>query len=156
MGIKLYIKDDLGREFSNREWANSDTKNFAGLLMEKKYLVVLENYFHPTLNHFKQIQDMGEIEENGQNEIWFEIFLFLDEVKSLKRVMANISIPFGLDIHHLERAFLDTLGFEAAPNVEWAMEYMQDGGFYEDLEDLERLLYYLLHTFAKRIHLSYA
>jgi len=157
MGIKLYIKDDLGREFTNREWANSDTKDFAGLFIsEKKCLNEVEKYFHLNLNHFKQIQDMSGIDGEEVKETWFEIFLFLSEVKGLKRTLANISTPFGLNIQGLQTDLRESYGFDARFYIEEVTDYIQCGALYEDLEDLERLLFFLLHTKAKRIHLSYA
>lgn len=134
----------------------SDTKKFSDFLLDKKCLGAVEAYFHLDIRNFKQIQHKDEIDGEESKEIWLTIDFFLMEVKNLKRVLANVSNPLGLDIQGLSRAFWDVYGFEGHIWIDEVTYYIQSGGLYEDLDDLERLLYFLLHTNAKKVHLSCA
>ena len=72
MGRKLYIKDDKGREFTNPDWALSDTKVLAGVLMHKDYLATFQAHFRISITELNQIQLYQEIQQPS-DERWCNI-----------------------------------------------------------------------------------
>ena len=46
MGVKFYVKDDVGNEYGPIRWTTrSDCKHFAGLVRSKELLKVIETHF---------------------------------------------------------------------------------------------------------------
>ena len=155
MGRKLYIKDDTGREFTNIEWALSDTKVLAAVLMHKDYLVALQTYFRIPLGDLNQTQLYKEIQQPS-DEHWCHIKPLLRDVKDLKFALFSTFQPYGAKIYEdLNNIFTRQLGNQDVSPA-FTEPYFVNGGFYGDLEDLERLFYYLMHSGAKRVHLHCA
>ena len=155
MGRKLYIKDDTGREFTNMDWALSDTKVLAGVLMHKDYLAALQTYFGISLEDLNQIQLYKEIQQPS-DEHWYHIKFLLREVKNLKFALFYGSQPHSAKIYEdLNNIFMHQLGNQDVSPA-FTEPYFVNGGFFGDLEDLERFLYYLLHSGAKNVHLHVA
>ncbi len=84
MGIKLYLEDDLGREFTNMEWALSDTKFLSDILLNRNYIKVLTEYFHLNTIYLDEIQRLDEIEDASKKK-WFPKDSFLLEIRNLKK-----------------------------------------------------------------------
>ena len=90
MGRKLYIKDDQGREFTNREWAFSDTKVLAGILTYDAYLKTLEAQFQLNFRELNQVQLSKHIQGPG-DEHWSYTNSLLADIKELKRALRGTS-----------------------------------------------------------------
>lgn len=152
MGMKLYVKDDLGREFTNHEWAMSDTKALAGLLISQQYLKTIQTHFRVNVDELSQIQRASEIRRTHK-EHWSHIHSLLREVKLLKRALQNTSDYYSSEIFlGLNLTAIELFG-NTDEKPDFTDQYFVYGWFYEDLDDLERLLYYLLHSGAKQVHL---
>jgi hypothetical protein len=151
MGIKVYAQDDLGRKFTNFEWAMSDTKALADVLLQKNYFKVMEDFFQINFSSLDRIQYDTDIEDTN-DRLWFEVRSVLEDVKKLKRAVkpespSEIS-PFVL----LNQTSFKMLEISDTP-PDFTIDYFLYGYFLLDLEDLERFLYYLLHSGAKHVHL---
>jgi len=152
MGMKLYIKDDLGRKFTNLEWAMSDTKLLAGVLINKNYLKTLKTYFRLDISELDRIQRANEI-ISAHKENWCSIVSLLHDVKKLKQALPINSKPYSQPVfQQLNYVAIEIIG-DKIGFLEFTDEYFVEGGFDGDLSDLERLLYHLLHTGATKVHL---
>ena len=56
MGMKLYILDDKDRKFSNLEWAFTDTKALASILVNADYLRVFQAHFRLNVLALNRVQ----------------------------------------------------------------------------------------------------
>jgi hypothetical protein len=151
MGIKVYIQDDLGRDFTNHEWAISDTKALADILLQKNYFKVIESYFQIDFIALDKVQYFDQIEK-PEDRLWFPVWQVIEDVKSLKRVMKPPESPSGISpFVRLNQIAFDIFKM-SEPRPDFSIDYFIFGYFILDLEDLERLLYYLLHSGAKQVH----
>ena len=151
MGIKVYIEDDLGREYSNHEWAISYTKSLADVLLQKNYFKVIETYFRIDFVALDNIQYFDEIEK-PEDKLWFQVWQVIEDVKRLKRVMRPPEYPSEISPFVMlnQTAFKMFEMSKARPD--FTIDYFIFGYILLDLDDLERLLYYLLHSGAKQVH----
>ena len=114
---------------------------------------VLDEYLHLGFHQLNQIQHRDEIEADD-DRVWFHIFLLIDELKSAIRVLEHLPLPLDVRIvQDLMQRLSEASPTESKYYFEEVVESFQQRFLLLDLQDLERLLYFLRYTGGTKVHL---